>query len=214
MKAAKLVRDAQHAGSWYTDDPEKLDQELTGYLGEAKQTVPEGATLKALIGPHAGFRYSGPTAAWAYKNIAHPERYKRVLLLGPSHKVYLDFVATTACDEWATPLGNLGIDSEAVERLVQSEGGLFQRIAKKHEENEHSLEMHAPFIRKVFAGREDLLLLPLMVGQLSAEKLEACARVLAPFLADAETLVVVSSDFCHWGARFDFTLRFGDDEGR
>ena len=65
--------------------------------------------MKALIGPHAGYRYSGPTAAWSYINI-DPSKYTRVFLLGPSHKVFLDFIATTVCTEWATPLGNIDID--------------------------------------------------------------------------------------------------------
>lgn len=120
--------------------------------------------LKALIGPHAGYRYSGPTAAWAYRNITNPDAYKRVLLLGPSHKIFLDFIGTTTCDEWATPLGNLQIDKAGVERLCSLDEDLFQQIDKKYEENEHSLEMHIPYIRKMFQGRDDLLLLPLMVG--------------------------------------------------
>ena len=74
--------------------------------------------MKAIIGPHAGFRYSGSTAAHAYINLqARVKDFDRVVLLGPSHKVYLDFVGTTACSEWATPLGNLQIDREAVESL-------------------------------------------------------------------------------------------------
>ena len=72
--------------------------------------------MKAIIGPHAGYRYSGPTAAWAYKNI-DPLLYERVFLLGPSHKVYMDFIGTTQCDEWATPLGNLPIDKGVVKEL-------------------------------------------------------------------------------------------------
>jgi AmmeMemoRadiSam system protein B len=80
-----------------------------------------------LIGPHAGYRYSGPTAAFAYVNIT-PEvakRIKRVFLLGPSHKAYLEFIATTKCTEWETPLGNWKIDTDTVNRLCENED-LFQ----------------------------------------------------------------------------------------
>ena len=66
-----------------------------------------------MIGPHAGFAYSGPNAAWAYKNL-QDTKVDRVVLMGPSHKLFLDFVATTYCSEWQTPLGNLQIDKEAV----------------------------------------------------------------------------------------------------
>ena len=176
-------------------------------------TVPqkEGTLLKALIGPHAGFSYSGPTAAWAYKNITQPERYKRVLLLGPSHKVSIDFCATTLCDEYVTPLGNLQIDKAGVKALCAIEDGtLFQQIDTKYEENEHSLEMHIPYIRKVFQGREDLLLLPVMVGQIPPSRSQKYGEALSQFMLDDETLIVVSSDFCHWGERFDYQPRYQD----
>ena len=125
--------------------------------------------------------------------------------MGPSHKVYLDFVATTACDEWATPLGNLKIDKEAVDQLCESSdekaGVSFGAIAVKHEENEHSLEMHLPFIKKVFAdqGKPDVKLVPLMVGELPKAKYKEYAKALLPLFKDERTVFIVSSDFCHWG---------------
>ena len=86
-----------------------------------------------------------------------PSQYDRVFVLGPSHKVYLDFVATTHCLEWETPLGNLKVDQNIVQQLVESQphGKLvrFQQIDKKYEEDEHSLEMHLPYIRKMFETR-------------------------------------------------------------
>ena len=112
--------------------------------------MPAGSKLKALIGPHAGLRFSGPTAAWAYRNLAESaSQYDRVVLMGPSHKVYLDFIGTTAAQEWETPLGNLKVDVETVESLSeQSEavGLSVQKIQLKYEENEHSLELHLPYI--------------------------------------------------------------------
>ena len=104
--------------------------------------------MKALIGPHAGFAYSGPNAAWAYKNIKDANMYDTVFILGPSHKVFLDFVATTVCDEWETPLGALHVDKEKVETLVNSKSCKFEKIQTRYEENEHSLEMHLPYVRK------------------------------------------------------------------
>lgn len=83
------IRIASHAGSWYSDRAPELNAELEKYLDNADPILPAGAHLKALIGPHAGFAYSGPTAAWAYKNI-DPTKYKRVFLLGPAHHTYTD----------------------------------------------------------------------------------------------------------------------------
>ena len=112
------TRIAKHAGSWYDNDPERLNQELAGYLSQAEVTLPDNGKLKAIIGPHAGFRFSGPTAACAYKNLSlKAAEYERVVLIGPSHKVYLDFLGTTSCQEWETPLGNIKVDQEAVARL-------------------------------------------------------------------------------------------------
>jgi len=84
-------------------------------------TLPQDCSkLKALIGPHAGLAYSGPTAAWAYKNLTVcAPQIDRVVLLGPSHKVYLDWIGTTTCSEWQTPLGNIKVDTETVGQLVQ-----------------------------------------------------------------------------------------------
>ena len=85
-------------------------------MDKAQETIPKDAKLKVIIGPHAGFRFSGPNAAWGYKNlVSRASQYRRVVLLGPSHKVFLDFAAQTTCTEWETPLGNIKIDTKAVE---------------------------------------------------------------------------------------------------
>jgi len=102
--------------------------------------------LRALIGPHAGFVYSGQTAAWAYVNV-DPKNYNRVILLGPSHKVYLpNQCALSQCDEYATPLGNIEIDTDQIDKLLDDGKKGFTFMTKAVDENEHSLEMHLPFI--------------------------------------------------------------------
>ena len=95
------VRRAAKAGTWYEDDPQKLNAELQGYLDAASKTLPNKpqSKLKAIIGPHAGFTYSGPNAAWAYKNI-DPAAYDRVVLLGPSHMLGFPQLAVTGCSTW------------------------------------------------------------------------------------------------------------------
>ena len=88
QQAGKQIRRAAKAGTWYESNPAKLGAELQNYLDQAEKTVEvqNGQSLKAIIGPHAGFTYSGPTAGWAYKNI-DPSLYNRVVLLGPSHSL-------------------------------------------------------------------------------------------------------------------------------
>jgi len=76
-------------------------------------------------------------------------------------------------------------------------------VQKKHEENEHSLEMHCPYIRKIFKDK-NITMVPLMVGDIPKEAWQEYAKVLLPLFEDERTLFIVSSDFCHWGERFDF----------
>jgi AmmeMemoRadiSam system protein B len=200
-----IIRTATHAGSGYNSSKKKLDGDLTGYLNQAEKTIPEPQKLRALIGPHAGFAYSGPTAAWAYKNV-DAKNYDRVVLLGPSHKVYFDFCGTSTCDEWETPLGNVQVDTKTVDNLCQQgDGKLIKRINLKAELNEHSLEMHLPYIQKIFQDAEkEFTLIPIMVGSLPKEKLAEHAKALLPLFRDQKTLFIVSSDFCHWGEPFDY----------
>ncbi|KAJ2614789.1 hypothetical protein H4S08_001549 [Coemansia sp. RSA 1365] len=117
-----VVRSATHAGSWYSGGGKDLDQELQGWLEgvpkEITEVGPEGGLCKvpvkgarAIIGPHAGFSYSGPNAAYGYQCI-NTENVKRVFLLGPSHHAYLEKCALSRCTEYETPLGNIQVDRE------------------------------------------------------------------------------------------------------
>lgn len=190
---------------------------LENNLKQAKPTL-KAQKLKALIGPHAGYEYSGPNAAWAYKAITDVDSYDRVFILGPSHKVFLDFIATTSCDQWETPLGSLEIDKELVDRLVSQKEAEFSLIQKSYEENEHSLEMHLPYIRKVFESRmgsdNDIKIVPLMVGEIDKDQMPKYAQALKPYFDDDRNLFVISSDFCHWGEDFDFTHKYPEIEDK
>lgn len=160
--------------------------------------------MKAVIGPHAGFAYSGPNAAWAYKNI-DPTQYDRVLLLGPSHSLGFQQIGLTSCSVWKTPIGDFDVDLETTQALLSSRKDLFIQLQRKHEEAEHSLEMHLPFIRKIFSDAgKDVTLLPMMVGQVPDKAIALYGEALKEVFLDARTLVVVSSDFCHWGDNFDY----------
>lgn len=167
-----------------------------------------------------------------------PSRVDRVLLLGPWHHFYTRKCALSASSSWGTPLGDLRIDSAEMERLLErgrgSEEGkgnggeeepsssspptqpnpLFDVLSRPDDEAEHSLELHASFIRRVLERKggkykkssDDAIppLIPVMVGALSVETEAATAAALLPLARDPRTLVVVSSDFCHWGSRFQF----------
>lgn len=199
------VREPSHAGSWYTADGTALADELGAYL----RAVPASASIgprrapRAVIAPHAGYSYSGPAAAWAYKAV-DPRVVRRVFLLGPSHHVFLKRCALTTCDTYCTPMGDLAVDSNAVAELRAT--GAFAEMSLSVDEDEHSLEMHLPYIHAVFKDEKRTPpLVPVLVGSLSRAAEKTFGAIFAPYLDDPANLFVVSSDFCHWGARFGYT---------
>ncbi|KAI0068350.1 UPF0103-domain-containing protein [Artomyces pyxidatus] len=203
------TRRATHADSWYTGNSQKLNEELSAWLDAVKPEesdayAPPIPKSKAIIAPHAGYSYSGPTAAWAYKSI-DTTGIKRVFILGPSHHVYLDGCALSQCKEYTTPIGNLPLDLDTISELKAT--GKFADMDRETDEDEHSIEMHIPYVRKVFEGM-DISIVPVLVGAIDQHKEKEFGRILAPYLAREDTFCVVSSDFCHWGTRFSYTFYY------
>jgi len=162
---------------------------------------PAATGVKAIVVPHAGYSYSGPSAAYGYKCI-NPDTVKRIILLGPSHHFYTAKSCLSPLSEYETPLGNVPLDRETIAELESTHQ--FQGLTVHEEEEEHSLEMHLPYIAKIM-GKRDYKLVPIMVGSVSKESEEKYGKLLSPYLDDPATIFVVSSDFCHWGSRFQFT---------
>ena len=203
------VREPSHAGSWYTADGPTLSRELDAHLAAAGK---QPRAARALIVPHAGYSYSGPAAAWGYTNV-DPNKVSRVFLLGPSHHVFLRRCALSVCDVHRTPIGDLRVDRDAYDELRAT--GEFVDMDVAIDEAEHSLEMHLPYIRKVFESRPGgpPPLVPVMVGALTPSTEARFGDIFAPFLDDPANLFVVSSDFCHWGRRFGYTPWEGEEDG-
>ncbi|KAJ4358872.1 hypothetical protein N0V95_002651 [Ascochyta clinopodiicola] len=219
-----VTRRATHAGSWYTDKGPLLSQQLDGWLADVPSSIAPVGTAsskegdvsvptpnaRAIIGPHAGYSYSGPAAAWAYKT-ADWANAKRVFLLFPSHHYYLSGAATTSCNKYATPIGDLTIDTPLVKQ-IQKEWGL-EIMERGVDEDEHSSEMHLPYIYKMLSLKNtnfksdptSVPLVPIMVGNTDARAEENYGSLLAPYLSDPSNVFVISSDFCHWGSRFRYT---------
>jgi len=189
-------REASHAGSWYSDVPSELNTQLSSWIEQARATE---VGAKAIIAPHAGYSYSGPTAAWSYVHV-DPSKFSKVFLFGPSHHFYLSGCALPYSSIYNTPLGDIPIDQPTVNSLRST--GLFKSLSKSQESAEHSLELHLPYIRKVF-HQKPITLIPILVGQLENE--EDYGRVFSQYFQDPENLFIISSDFCHWGRRFSFT---------
>ncbi|KAJ8099994.1 MEMO1 family [Lipomyces tetrasporus] len=216
MSTKRVVRSATHAGSWYVGDKASLDRQLTDFLGNVPAASFEHGPLpvpnaRIIIAPHAGYSYSGPTAAWAYKTW-DVSKIERVFLLGPSHHVYLSNCAITQCTEYETPMGNIPIDTQTIDELNNT--GKFQKMSKTVDEEEHSLEMHLPYIYKILSESEGGIrpLVPIMVGALSARSEREFGELLSPYLSDPKNGFVISTDFCHWGTRFGYTNYVDDPD--
>ena len=190
-----------HAGIWYPKDPSVLSEMISKAFNDAKQSNTSGF-LKGIIVPHAGYRYSLKTAAWAYINI-NPQLYKRVIIMGPSHHEYFQDFGISKMSHFNTPFGSFSID-------VENECKGFKELDKKQDENEHSIEMQVPLLKYIFKDK-NISLIPIMVGMIETANMDKYGFFLKKWILDRETLFVISSDFCHWGKRFDY---YPHDEGK
>jgi hypothetical protein len=182
------------AGTWYKADPGALRADLAGYLEKA-QVEPRKDVI-ALVLPHAGYEYSGPTAAWGVKTLGRS--YKRVVVVGPTHRLPMeDMFSVPRATHYETPLGQVPLDVEFIERLLKYP--LFQTVPGAFEE-EHSVQIEVPLLQHKLG---EFTLVPIVAGQCSAETCVRAGAILAS-LVDADTLVVASSDFTHYGARFQY----------
>lgn len=145
--SSNSTREASHAGSWYESDGNHLNQQLSNWLTDAVNNTTSHMKARAIIAPHAGYTYSGPTAAYAYRHI-DPTDVERVFLLGPSHHYSLNTCALTNHSFYETPLYNIKVDTQISNELYQT--GLFTIMNRQQDSDEHSLEMHLPYIAKVF----------------------------------------------------------------
>ena len=182
------VQPANVAGQFYPGSPEALAQAVDAFVaaGDGAERRP----LKAIIAPHAGYRYSGPVAGSAYAAVRHlAPQVRRVVLLGPAHRVGFRGLAVPTCDALATPLGVVAVDHAAVAlaRDVPGVHGLDTVFA-----GEHSLEVHLPFLQRVFP---EARVVPLLVGDARPEVVD---QVLERLWNGPETLIVVSSDLSHY----------------
>ncbi|CAL8078913.1 unnamed protein product [Calicophoron daubneyi] len=196
----RIIRTDSHAGSWYVDDAERLGSQLSSWLCKPSEDL---KPAKAIIVPHAGYKYSGACAAYAFKQL-DPEKIKRVFIFGPSH--HLDIgsrCALSSATECETPFYNLTVDEEVCDQLKDTGEFVFLTIEK--DEAEHSVEMQLPYIAKLMENhRNEFKIVPIVVGSLNAEKEALYGRIFAPYLSDPSTVFVISSDFCHWGERFRY----------
>jgi AmmeMemoRadiSam system protein B len=184
------VRPAAVAGMFYPELREVLDAQVRAYLEQAARPADARPRPKALIVPHAGYIYSGPIAAAAYALLAAAcEDVRRVVLLGPAHRVPVRGLAVPSADYFATPLGEVEIDRAAVTTALD-----LPQVSESDRAHaaEHALEVQLPFLQRRLS---EFRLIPFAVGDASPEQV---AEVIEVLWGGAETLVVVSSDLSHY----------------
>ncbi len=181
------IRPPAVAGMFYPAEHNELRRMVDLYLDEAEDA---GVQPRAVIGPHAGYVYSGPIAGSAYKQIEHHrDLIHRVVLLGPSHHVPLLGLAASGAEAFETPLGVVPVDREAVKSILELP---LVRVMDSAHENEHSLETHLPFLQTVLKA---FSIVPLVVGDAEPEEV---SEVIDRFADQSDTLIAISSDLSHY----------------
>lgn len=182
------TREPAVAGSFYPADTNALQNEINYLLAEINTTA--GTLPKVIIVPHAGYVYSGSVAASAYHTLLqYRDKIKRVVLLGPPHRVAVNGFALSNANFFATPLGNIPIDQTANKMLAYHRDVNINEQAHLYE---HSLEVHLPFLQTVL---DDFLLVPIIVGDVPPERV---ATMLEELMTDDSTLCVTSTDLSHF----------------
>lgn len=183
-----MIRSAAVAGAFYPADPDELARTVAAFLDDAPAT--DGGSPKAIIVPHAGYAYSGSTAALAFASLKPAsDTIRRVVLLGPCHRVAVRGLALSVADEFATPLGKIPLDKQAASLIT----GLPQvEVFDAAHIQEHSLEVQLPFLQMVLG---DFSLVPLVVGEATPDQV---AEVIDLLWGGEETLIVVSTDLSHF----------------
>jgi AmmeMemoRadiSam system protein B/AmmeMemoRadiSam system protein A len=185
----KSVLRSTLAGSWYSADPEALTKQFDEFFQKAD--VKPKQNVIAMILPHAGYQYSGQTAAFGLKTA--DKKYKRIVVIGFAHRAYMEeILSVPRATHFQTPVGQIPLDTEFITELLKFP--MFQNLPYALNQ-ENSVEMELPILRYRY---QDFELVPIVAGRCSLQTIKAAAEILRG-LIDAETLVVASSDFVHYG---------------
>ncbi len=198
MTTISPVRPSPIAGMWYEGNPKALSKVVDGYLDNAEIPALTGEVI-AVISPHAGHKYSGPVAGYAFATVRN-QKFDLVAVLSPMHQPYYDSLLTTAHEAYATPLGNVQVDKDSItdldSHLRKTLGDALVPVAY---DQEHSLEIELPFLQRALAS--EFKLLPVMVRSQSALVSQQLGEALAETLRGRKALLVASTDLSHFYAQ-------------
>ena len=188
----KGVREPILAGSWYPGSPEKLRAMVSGYLAKADPPAVTGEIMGVIV-PHAGYVYSGQVAAFAYQ-ILRGSDFKRVVLIGPSHRVPFRGISVNQQSAYRTPLGTVPVDQAFSKRLLERDADMTW-VPQAHA-NEHSLEIQIPFLQMVL---KDFQIVPILMREWDYETCAHLAGELSQAMDDGiKSLILASTDLSHF----------------
>ncbi len=188
---SEQIRESVIAGSWYSGNASRLQREVQDYLSQASSVDLKGQ-LVALISPHAGYRYSGQVAAYAYKLLGE-RKFSSVVVIAPSHRSYFRGVSVYDRGGYRTPLGVVPLDRELISAVKQRESRI-EYVPEAHSQ-EHSLEIQLPFLQVLMP---DAKLVPLVMGNQDFATCKWLAEAVADCVENRSVLIVASSDLSHF----------------
>ncbi len=188
----KSSRPSILAGTWYPSNRNTLKSSIESYLAQARQTSLEG-NLKGLLVPHAGHKYSGRVAASAY-SLLKGSKFKRIIMIGPSHRTPFRGISVNTQSSYETPLGTVPVDQSLAKRLIET-GTEIRCIPQAHA-HEHALEIQLPFLQTVL---KNFQIVPLLMGQQDMKTCRHLVRSLFRALDSIKgTLFLASTDLSHF----------------
>ncbi|MCP3966311.1 MAG: AmmeMemoRadiSam system protein B [Lentisphaerae bacterium] len=198
--AAKTIN-SSIAGKWYPSDPKVLTKQIKSFVDNADVRVYKN--VNGLLLPHAGYKYSGGIAGAGIRQIMG-KKYKRVIVLGPSHHhPIMNKICIPDVKFFKTPLGTISVDTEVISKLRKYK---FVEVDKSPHMVDHSIQIELPMLQYAL---KDFKLVPILVGRITWPTVCKIAQALLK-VADKDTLVVFSADFTHYGKRFGF-IPYGVD---
>lgn len=180
-----VIRPAVFDGAFYPAGKKELDSLIEKFLDSTPKNLPEfkAKEIKAIISPHAGYVYSGAVAAYGYQALKNfPPEDRDILILGPSHRVFIDRPYADPSDSWLTPLGEIRVNRSLIRRL-----GL--KTDSEPHSQEHSLEVQLPFLQKIL---NNFSIIPIVLNEPSDELAEKITKIID------EIIIIVSSDLSHF----------------
>lgn len=179
------------AGTFYPDNPNQLTSQIKQNLLKSKN-IPTFNNIAGIISPHAGYIFSGPIAANAFKAISHLKP-KTIIILSPSHQEYFQKCSIFPGDSYSTPLGELIINDEMRSKMLDNPN-IIQSTAGHHAE--HALEVQLPFLQEIY--KHEFKIVPIVLGDISIEAMDSVAETIADLRKTEDFILVASSDLSHF----------------